>query len=103
MRSLLLWLACGAVSAAPALMPWPAHIDLQEGSLDVADGIAISTSGCRDSRVEAAGKRAEVAQSRTKATLRVECGSAGAKYPSLKDDESYTLDISPSGARLSSP
>ena len=103
MRPALVWLACGVASAAPALMPWPAKLELQSGSLDVAGGIAITTAGCRDTRVEAAAKRIAVTQPATSSILRVECAAAGSSFPSLQDDESYQLDVSPSGAVLQAP
>jgi hexosaminidase len=88
-------------------MPMPVRLDQNPGSLDLANGIAIRTEACADPRVAQAARRMEVAASTASAataTLRVECAAAAVpKYPSLQDDESYRLDVTPSGATLSAP
>jgi hexosaminidase len=39
----------------------------------------------------------------SRAVLRVECAASGPAYPTLREDESYTLDVAPDGALLKAP
>jgi hexosaminidase len=104
----------GVLSAAPALMPLPVKLDPGSGALAIDEGFAISTAECRDARMAAAASRSTARIARQTGLpigigklpavlLRVECSGAGAEYPSLMDDESYQLDVSSEGARLTAP
>ena len=102
-------LFCAVVvhAAAPALMPLPAKVDLAEGALpiDSSFGVAADT----DARLAPAVKRflARVARqtgifpapSGSAATLAIACAPCTA-LPALGQDESYQLDVTPSGANL---
>ena len=100
------------VHAAPNLMPVPAGMTIGAGHLTIDAGFRIAASGYKDARLEAAMRRTEtrifrqcgfttVAPRRT--TLTVQVRGAGASYPDLGEDESYTLDVDPDGARLAAP
>ena len=96
-------------AAGPALMPMPAKIDLSAGALpiDATFGVAADVDG----RLAPAVKRflARVARqtgiflapSGSAATLSIACSPCTA-FPALGQDESYTLDVAPSGATLKS-
>src|ERR1022692_392340 len=102
-------LSCAVVvhAAAPALMPMPAKMDLAEGALpiDASFGVTADT----DPRLAPAVKRflARVARqtgiflapSGSAATLAIDCVPCTA-LPVLGQDESYRLDVTPSGANL---
>jgi hexosaminidase len=47
----------------------------------------------------AAAKAADASQ----VVMRVECAEAGPEYPTLREDESYSLDVTPDGAVLKAP
>jgi len=79
--------------AQPALMPWPAKIEMGQGSLAIGSTIRISITGYSEPRLERTARRlGELATDG--ATLVVECQRGG-------DDESYHLTVAPQGARLS--
>jgi hexosaminidase len=101
-------------AAAPALMPLPVKVETAPGKLAIDGSFSVAATGYSDLRLESALDRFVARVSRqtgipmlaarhadaTRATLRVECAARGAEYPSLGEDESYQLDISPDGARL---
>lgn len=97
------------------LMPAPAQRRFPGGELAIADDFSVGLTGAADARLEAAVTRAVVRLNRrtglaldphrraargSAATLTVACQSAGRSLPSLADDESYELEITPQGARL---
>ena len=96
-----------AHAAAPALMPMPAKMDLAAGALpiDATFGVAADI----DARLAPAVKRflARVAlqtgifpsPAGAASTLRIACAPCTAS-PVLGEDESYQLDVTPSGANL---
>ncbi len=89
----LMLAAAMLMSAQPALMPWPAKIEMGQGSLAIGSTIRISITGYSEPRLERAARRlGELAADG--ATLAVECQRGG-------DDESYHLTVTPQGARLS--
>jgi hexosaminidase len=100
-------LVCSA--ATPALMPIPARMDLTEGALpiDATFGVAPQT----DARLAPAVKRflARVwrqtglvpSPSASSSTFAISCSPCTASL-ALGEDESYTLDVTPSGATLKS-
>ena len=105
-------LAGACFSGELTLMPMPAKVTLGSGALRIDSGFSIATTGYSDGRLERAVKRFTTRVSRqtgiplvrsgTPATLLVECRQSTPKYPSLNEDESYRLDISAGGARLTS-
>lgn len=113
LRPLTILLAlAAAASGAPRLMPMPADVAPRPGQLAIDSSFHIAVSGLKDARLDAAAARTEsrifrqlglatIAERRT--ALTVECRAAGPAAPTLGEDESYQLDISPEGARLTAP
>ncbi len=92
-------------------MPWPAKLSPGNGALQMDAGFSVSTSGYSDTRLEAAIARLINRLSRVtgiqmsalrpqRATLTISCKRAAPAHPTLGEDESYTLDVEPNGARL---
>ena len=90
------------------LMPVPAAIKFQAGRLMIDASFRVATGGHTDARLEAAIHRAArrlegrtgftfsregVSDSKT-ATLLIECLGPGFAVPSVREDETYTLDVS---------
>jgi len=116
----VLSLAVGAIAmraqSPPAinLMPTPAKVQAGNGFLRVDETFRLSFAGHREPRLERAGRRfleqlhrqtALVFASRetvdpAKATLLVTTDQESKAVQELGEDESYTLDVTPSGARL---
>jgi hexosaminidase len=103
--------------AAPSLMPLPVQMDARSGKLVIGVDFSVAASGFTDARLDAALGRfgARLARqtglpmllakpaSASAATLIVECAAAGPALPTLGEDESYTLDVTESSARLRAP
>jgi hexosaminidase len=93
------------------LMPMPGEISRESGALEIDSGFRIAVTGYSDARLEAAVKRftervtrqtgIPLSPSDAKPTFLIQCRSRAPEYPSLGEDESYQLDVAPSGARLS--
>ena len=94
-------------------MPLPAKIDYGSGALSIGASFTVTFSGCADARIAAAAGRLVTRLSRQTGlpmtgiggspTLTIECTGRSADYPALGDDESYRLDVTPSGARITAP
>ena len=117
------FLACAASAfAQPAgvrhnLMPFPASLEFRAGRLVLDDSFSFDPGAQPDARLKGAVDRAIVRlRARTalrfpaapasggNARLLIECGQATAPaLPALGDDESYTLEIDTTRARLSAP
>jgi hexosaminidase len=92
----------------------PQKVELAAGKLAIDAGFTIAAVGSGDVRLESALRRflarisletgiplsANQPAGAAEATLRVECDAIGPEYPTLGEDEGYTLDITPRGARL---
>ncbi len=88
----LLIVAATLLNAQPNLMPWPAKIQMGQGSLAIGPVIRISIRGYSEPRLENAARRlGEIVQDNP--TLVIECERAG-------EEESYRLVITSRGARL---
>ena len=102
-------------SAAPLpLMPMPVKVETASGALQIDSGFTVMAA-CADVRTQAAIKRFETRVARqtglplapfnrplaNRVALLVECRERAPEYPVLGEDESYQLDITASGARLS--
>ena len=117
MLSLLLALAvttpAADSSSHPALLPWPRAVTWNAGAFRLDTTFTIAVSGRTDPRLERAlgraierlGRRTGITFSRT--ILRAATGamvvtakSAGPAVPDLSQDESYSLDVTPSGVKL---
>jgi hexosaminidase len=113
-----------ARAAAPAaeatmhtLMPVPASVRFGSGRLVLPDAVTVASTGVTDPRLTAAVDRAMrrlegrtaktyprgLASDAASATLVVDCRAAGAAIPSLAENESYTLEVTPTQARLAAP
>src|SRR5437588_8159835 len=99
----------GMASAAAAFMPLPVKVEARSGKLAIDGNFNIAASGCPDARVSAAAGRLVERISRQTGIpmtggrdvrLTVECRARGSEYPTLGEDESYTLDVASDGASV---
>src|SRR5580698_3595592 len=93
MRSAALLIVAATLSnAQPSLMPWPAKIDVGQGSLAIGPVLRIAIRGYSEPRLESAARRlGEIVQDNP--TLVIECERDG-------EEESYRLVTTSQGARL---
>ena len=110
-------LLCQAGFAAPALMPLPQKVEQAAGKLPVDGTFSVAATAWSDARLERVLDRFVARLSRqtgipllsahaadpSHAALRVECAAAGPDYPTLGEDESYTLAVAADGALLKAP
>jgi hexosaminidase len=89
----------------PNLMPWPAKVEMGQGSLPIGQSIRIAIAGYSELRLEDAVRRlGEIAiPGEPSATLVIQCDHASAPVQELGEDESYHLEITSLGAHLSAP
>jgi len=99
------------------LMPAPAEVHFQPGKLAVGASFWAAVRGHNDRRLEAGIDRAMrrlegrigmelrrgLATDTGAATLVIECREAGGSFPSLDEDESYSLEVSDGRAALKAP
>jgi len=100
-------------AGAHAVMPLPVKMAPGAGRMVIDNGFQIVVSGVSDARLDAAAARATTRLSRQTGipfigpkgttSLRVECAAAGNAYPTLGEDESYTLDVAADGAVVKAP
>jgi len=97
----------------PALMPMPLNLEGGAGALPIDQKFTVAAT-LPDARLENALNRLVARLSRQTgmaiprgkpaaghhATLRVECAAHGAAYPTLGEEESYRLEVTPEGALL---
>jgi hexosaminidase len=101
----------------PNLMPLPAKLQLGSGQLLVGESFAVAITGRKEARLERAVELF-LTQLRTQtgmppidmkvidsanATLVIDCAAGTKEVQELGEDESYKLEISDSGAKLSAP
>jgi hexosaminidase len=108
-----LWLvAVGLLPVAPAfaaLMPMPQTVVPGAGSLKIDSSFSVQARGYSDARLDRAMGRLAARVSRQtgieirggKTVLWIECRAGGSQYPTLGEDESYRMDVSADGARIS--
>src|SRR5581483_7805889 len=103
-----------AAVALTLLMPMPRVATPGEGKLPITNEFTIAATGVADARLTRAVDRLVARISRqtgiwivapkpadaARATLRIECSGAGPSYPTLGEDEAYTLDVTPQGASI---
>ena len=95
------------------LMPEPAHLAVQTGSLPLTTSFTAATSGFHDDRLDSAIARtlaqlenhtglqiATAPTSGSTATLTITVDGPGEAIQSLDENESYSLDVTPTGAQL---
>jgi hexosaminidase len=107
MRVLLGFLAVAPAFAA--LMPMPQTVVPGAGSLKIDSSFSVQAHGYSDARLERAMRRLVARVSRQtgieirggKTVLSIECRTGGPQYPALGEDESYRMDVSADGARIS--
>ena len=105
-------LVTAAAGPRPAMMPWPASIELGAGELAVGDEFRVAVGGRGGTIVERAARRLEARLARQaglslpgpkgagKPALEIVCGSPGEPLPHVGMDESYSLVVAPEGAVL---
>src|SRR5260370_11161303 len=113
--NLLFAIACAPLMAASLpLMPYPANVVSGSGRLAIDSNFHMAVKGFSDARLEAAVRRStdrvfrqtglyRAGSTSQRPSLVIECRAAGAEWPALGEDESYQLDITGDGARLSAP
>jgi hexosaminidase len=85
-------------------MPWPAKVEMGQGSLAIGSTIRISITGYSEPRLlDAARRLGEVVAAGSAANLVIQCDRASAPVQQLGEDESYHLEITPMQAHLSAP
>jgi hexosaminidase len=100
----LLVFVASLLSARPNLMPWPAKIEMGQGSLAIGPAIRIAITGYSEPRlVDAVRRLGEIVTLASSATLIVQCDHASAPIQEGGEDESYHLEITHQQARLSAP
>jgi hexosaminidase len=98
------------------LMPLPQSLQLTSGQLVITQSFSVGLTGETDARLENAASRFLRRLSRQTAmplssragdapgaTLVITAEHAGKEYPELGEDESYDLQVTSSGARISAP
>src|SRR5271169_4515945 len=99
------------------LMPQPAELSLSQVRLAIDGAFRVALTGYQEPRLQAAAKRfikrlsaqtgiplSEALESDTAAaTLVIQCDHAGEAVQSVKEEESYTLEVTSQQARLSAP
>jgi len=105
---------CARPAETLNLMPIPLKVTMGEGRLGITQSFRIDTVGCPSARVAAAAKRfvARLAKQTgmpinpgglpgtAQPAVTVTCHNTGKRFPALDDDESYTLEVSSTKARL---
>ena len=112
------------VSSMPAqsqtplnLMPYPSSVKLGNGSLRVDATFSLVFTGYTEARLDRAGTRfltqlakqtgllvsQKIVSKGATATLTVHVDHASKEVQELSEDESYTLEVTPSGAKISAP
>jgi hexosaminidase len=98
----LLLVAATLLSAQPSLLPWPAKVEMGQGSLAIGPTIRIAMAGYSEPRLEAAVRRlGEIVPVGSPANLVIQCDHASEAVQQLGEDESYQLEITPLEALLS--
>lgn len=99
------------------LMPWPAVISVESGTLRLDAGFRVSWKGYREPRLERAvdrfnqrlGDQAGIPlapgenEDASLHLLEIDCEGPGEEVQSLREEESYTLKVSPSRIVLDAP
>src|SRR5262249_10084400 len=98
---------------AHAVMPLPVTMTPGTRRMPIDNSFQMSISGASDARLQGAVARATSRLSRQtgipfigprgSVALRIECAAKGPDVPTLGEDESYTLDVTPNGAMLKAP
>jgi hexosaminidase len=85
----------------PSLMPWPAKVEVGQGSLTIGPASRVSITGYSEPRLERAARWfGEIATPGSPAALIIECDRASEPVQQLAEDESYRLQVTSQQARL---
>ena len=113
MRKLLLLASLTQLVGFAGVMPLPETMIPGPGTLTIDSSFSVTTSRFTDARLELAIARfvsrisrqtgIPLIASKQKPTLIIECHESGPAYPSLGENESYTLNVSSDGVRLTAP
>jgi hexosaminidase len=95
------------------VMPLPAKVQISSGSLKIDEGFGVTFEGHREPRLDRSGERFLVQMHRltgivvgtmprdaAKATLVVSTDHESKPVQEVGEDESYSLDVTPSGAKI---
>jgi len=95
------------------LMPWPANVQNGSGALKIDASFGVAFTGYNEARLDRAGQRFLLQLQRqtgllisgkpadpSKATLIVHTDHASKEVQEMGEDEAYTLEVTPSGAKL---
>ncbi len=102
----------GRTATLPPLMPMPAHVTAADGKLIIDSSFSVRVSGHSDQRLQNAVARLVSQVSRhtgipitggERPSLIIECHRAAPDYPTLGEDESYDLKVTPEVAHLTAP
>jgi hexosaminidase len=98
------------------LMPYPSSVQIGSGSLKIDSSFTVALTGYSEPRLDRAAQRflhtlhrqtalviASKPTNDAKATLVVHTDHASKEVQELGEDESYVLEVSPAGAKLSAP
>jgi hexosaminidase len=118
----VLWLALWGASSVRAqipselnVMPLPTHVQVTGGVLKIDEGFTLSFSGYREARLDRAAQRfvtqmarqtgipfreSVVVKDPSKAILLVTTDHESKPVQELGEDESYSLEVTPAGAKL---
>ena len=102
-------------AGGPNLMPWPAKIQTGTGSLKIDSSFSVALTGYREARLDRAVERFmgrlhrqtgvvllnRKASEGDAATLVIHTDHASKDVQELGEDESYSLEVTPTGAKLS--
>jgi hexosaminidase len=113
-RWLVLCVLSGGLAGAGqlALMPLPQRVVQSEGTLKIDGSFSVRVAGCSDQRLVDGVARFVKRMSRETGipisgggapSLTVECRASGPALPTLGEDESYQLDVTPAAAHLTAP
>jgi hexosaminidase len=99
------------------LMPQPAQVSLGQGRLAITDAFRVALAGYQEPRLRRGAERLiqrlsrqtgiplleEVEADSAQAVLVIQCDHAGETVQSVREDESYKLEVTPQQARLMAP
>ena len=88
-----------AVAAHGALMPLPWTLVQGDGALALGPGFSVVNHGCPESVLATS----HLPQSVSGPALTISCARPAPEWPTLGEDESYTLDVTREGATLGAP
>ena len=119
--ALMLMTLCAGVISGEAqennLLPQPAQVSPREGRLAITDSFRISLSGYQEPRLRAAAQRLarrlagqtgialpdRIEKAPSQAALVIHCDHAGEPVQTVREDESYRLEVRTEQARLTAP